>query len=299
MLRLTDDRRSGVAAETLCELARLASSIRHKNGFTPTHTSVFATQSLALPDGQSFWADRPIAFAVRAGSAYLMFAESHLRALAATFQSGTPEDPPVRASCRQILEAAAYAHWLLDPNLNERERAQRALAEAKYALVNRSKSIHEDFVDAGHNEIGDWTGQPLVDAIEQTNSRLKLSAVQPRPKAVVALDSILPSVTDRKQGALPAILQRLLSGGVHPDLFPWVNTELFGPGPTDSWKVPGIASGYDVQRRPRRGRIQHRLPRPRQWIRMGHPAMDLVGATSFEAVVGSRRPNSNWLRAVS
>ena len=179
-------------AETLAELARRGESIRETNDFAPNSTSQFAEESVALPDAQDSWADRPIALAVRAGTAHLMFAESHLRALAANFQVGLQDDPPVRAASRQILEASAYAHWLLDPIIDERERARRGLEEARYAIEDRSKSIHKNFLDSGHTEIGDWSGDSLLQAIEATKARLNFDILETRPKAAVALDSILP-----------------------------------------------------------------------------------------------------------
>src|SRR5438477_9441254 len=126
-------------AKTTAGFARRGATIRAANDFRPNYASQFATESEALPDSSASWADRPIVLTVKAGVAHLMFAESHLNGLAAGFRAGMPCDPPTRAAARQILEASAYAYWLLDTNIDARRRACRGLEEARYALVDRSK----------------------------------------------------------------------------------------------------------------------------------------------------------------
>lgn len=223
-------------ASTLEGLVRCARRVRAVNDVRPRPGSKYLTEATDLTDQTGCWADRPVAFAVRAGIAHLAFAESHLRAMAPNFREVALDDPPVRAAARQIMEGSGYAFWLLDTAVDARARAERGLQEATYALKRRSESIHKDLLNAGH-DMGEWPGGDKLSAIDEVTTRLGLT-LEARPNAATVFEMVLPNVRGRPPGAMPKIVQRVLSGGVHPDLSPLLETDLFSPQGFDTWDAP-------------------------------------------------------------
>jgi hypothetical protein len=237
---MTED--SAWIAETLDGFARCGASTRAANQERPVAGSAF-DKAITTVDRAGAWTVRPIAMAIKIAGGYLALSESHLRALAMHCRAPRFEDLPARASSRQALEACSFAFRLLDPRLENEERAKRSLEESLYTLEDRSKSLHDAFVRSGH-DMPAWDGGDEISALHSTAARLGIT-LRARPKATAIAYEALPVLPSQHNEATGRVLYRTWSSGVHPDLLPWLGSSMFRSASEEwLWRVPELAGDF-------------------------------------------------------